>query len=383
MGVERELGLNSKREIEEYGLAEFARRCREKVAWSAQELIRGSKRLGQWMDWGNDYYTFSDTNISYIWRFLKLVHERHGSSYRGHRSTEWCPAAEPPFRARAGWELRGAHRSFALRPLAPPRPARPVAYGLDDHALDAARERRRRGSSGRGVRPPGGRGALRLRKPRRGLRRAPARIELIGWRYEGPFDQLPGAEGVEHRVIPWGEVSMEREPGSSTFCAARRISSSRAYTTSVVMPVDEAGRFMTVSAGCTARRRNQPEQISADLAERPAGRGGRVRPPLSAGAATRPSFSALPTTGSLRSTKWRPRLLEANATVEWTPAYFGKRMDDWLRNMGDWNISAAASAPPPHLPVRMRPRHRGRFSRRARGEPRRPGSRSRAPPPMD
>ena len=46
VGVERELGLNSKREIEEYGLAEFARRCREKVAWSAQELIRGSKRLG-------------------------------------------------------------------------------------------------------------------------------------------------------------------------------------------------------------------------------------------------------------------------------------------------------------------------------------------------
>ena len=35
----------------------------------------------------------------------------------------------------------------------------------------------------------------------------------------------------------------------------------------------------------------------------------------------------------------RPRLLAANATVEWTPAYFGKRMDDWLRNMGDWNIS--------------------------------------------
>ena len=33
VGVERELGLNSKREIEEYGLAEFAHRCREKVVW--------------------------------------------------------------------------------------------------------------------------------------------------------------------------------------------------------------------------------------------------------------------------------------------------------------------------------------------------------------
>ena len=35
----------------------------------------------------------------------------------------------------------------------------------------------------------------------------------------------------------------------------------------------------------------------------------------------------------------RPQLLEANANVEWVPAYMGKRMDDWLRNMGDWNIS--------------------------------------------
>ncbi len=90
VGVERELGLNSKREIEEYGLAEFARRCREKVAWSAGELTRGSIRLGQWMDWGNDYFTFSDTNIEYIWRFLRHMHD-HGWLYRGHRSTEWCP----------------------------------------------------------------------------------------------------------------------------------------------------------------------------------------------------------------------------------------------------------------------------------------------------
>ena len=90
VGVERELGLNSKREIEEYGLAEFARKCREKVIWSATELTRGSKRLGQWMDWGNDYFTFSDMNIEYVWRFLARVHE-NGWLFKGHRSTEWCP----------------------------------------------------------------------------------------------------------------------------------------------------------------------------------------------------------------------------------------------------------------------------------------------------
>src|SRR5881392_3963734 len=85
VGVERDLGLNSKREIEEYGL-----RCREKVVYFANELTRGSKRLGQWMDWGNDYFTFSDTNMEYIWRFLKIVHEK-GWLTIGHRSTEWCP----------------------------------------------------------------------------------------------------------------------------------------------------------------------------------------------------------------------------------------------------------------------------------------------------
>src|SRR5438046_2749138 len=90
VGVERELGFNSKREIEEYGLENFARKCREVVVWSSAELTRASKRLGQWMDWGNDYFTFSDTNIEYIWRFLKIVDER-GWLFMGHRSTEWCP----------------------------------------------------------------------------------------------------------------------------------------------------------------------------------------------------------------------------------------------------------------------------------------------------
>src|ERR687891_292825 len=90
VGVERALGLNSKREIEEYGLAEFAERCKERVAEYAEVITEQSRRLGMWMDWDNDYYTFSDTNIEYIWRFLKTVHER-GWLLKGHRSTQWCP----------------------------------------------------------------------------------------------------------------------------------------------------------------------------------------------------------------------------------------------------------------------------------------------------
>ena len=35
----------------------------------------------------------------------------------------------------------------------------------------------------------------------------------------------------------------------------------------------------------------------------------------------------------------RQQLLDENAKVDWTPAQYGKRMDDWFRNMEDWNIS--------------------------------------------
>src|ERR671938_36122 len=39
VGVERQLGLNSKREIEEYGLEKFASKCRDVVVWSSNELV--------------------------------------------------------------------------------------------------------------------------------------------------------------------------------------------------------------------------------------------------------------------------------------------------------------------------------------------------------
>src|SRR5256884_9262214 len=97
--VEKELGLNSKREIEEYGLAEFAERCKARVARYAGVMTDQSRRLGQWMDWGNDYLTFSDTNIEYIWRFLAETHPR-ARAYHGPPppppGPPCAPTASPP-----------------------------------------------------------------------------------------------------------------------------------------------------------------------------------------------------------------------------------------------------------------------------------------------
>ncbi len=211
VGVEHELGLNSKREIEEYGLENFARKCRDAVVRSADELWKGSKRLGMWMDWGNDYFTFSDTNIEYVWRMLKVVQERDWL-YLGHRSTEWCPRCGTSI---SQHELIGSYvdraRPVALRPVPAARPADRVARDLDDDAVDAAGQRRGGGEpDAQYGRRANGEWVATARYPDDDVRGAKPGSELVGWRYRGPFDDLAPGAVVEHRVIPWDDVSMER-----------------------------------------------------------------------------------------------------------------------------------------------------------------------------
>ena len=91
--VEKALGLNSKREIESFGLDRFSRACRDRVAEYSAVQARQSQRLGQWMDWERSYYTMTDTNIEYIWGFLQECHRQglavHRPPSHGVVSTLW------------------------------------------------------------------------------------------------------------------------------------------------------------------------------------------------------------------------------------------------------------------------------------------------------
>ena len=71
--VERDLGFDSKHEIEEFGLDNFSRECRKRVEHFSSVQTKQSIRLGQWMDWDNSYYTMDDTNIEHIWYFPEAL----------------------------------------------------------------------------------------------------------------------------------------------------------------------------------------------------------------------------------------------------------------------------------------------------------------------
>src|SRR5437660_3799675 len=88
--VEKELGFKSKKDIEKYGIDRFVEACKERVRKYSGIQTEQTKRLGNFMDWANSYYTMSDENNYMIWSFLKKVHQE-GHLYKGHDSVPWCP----------------------------------------------------------------------------------------------------------------------------------------------------------------------------------------------------------------------------------------------------------------------------------------------------
>jgi isoleucyl-tRNA synthetase len=348
VGVERELGLNSKREIEEFGLAEFARRCRDVVVRSSRALTEGSIRLGQWMDWGDDYFTFSDTNIEYIWRFLQLVHERSWL-YLGHRSTEWCPRCGTSLSqhelTQAGvYQDRSDPSLFVRFPLLDRPDESVLIWTTTPWTLPANVAAAVNPDAEYGLRETGEWVAVARYPDERFVRRVRGE-ELVGLRYRGPFDELgPGGE-VEHRVIPWDDVSLEEGTGIvhiAPGAGQEDFELGRVHELPVLSPVDEAGRFYESYGWLHGLSTTEAaDQIVGRLAE-----SGYL---LEAGAylhryphcwrCDTPLIWRVTDDWLISVDDLRQQLLDANATVEWTPAYMGKRMDDWLRNMGDWNIS--------------------------------------------
>jgi len=348
VGVEHELGFNSKREIEEYGLDKFARKCRDAVVWSAEELWKGSKRLGMWMDWGNDYFTFSDTNIEYVWRFLKTVHER-GWLVMGHRSTEWCPRcgtslSQHELSQSGVYQERLDPSLFVRLPVLDRHGESLVIWTTTPWTLPANVAAAVKPDAEYGRRASGEWVAVALYPDEDYEERLPGSA-LVGWRYSGPFDTLPPGAAVEHRVIPWDEVTLDQGTGIvhiAPGCGGEDFELSKVHDLPVLMPVDESGRFYddygwlhglsTVEA---------TDQIVGNLGER----GLLVQattyahPYPHCWRCDTPLIFRIADDWLISVRDLRQQMLDANATVAWTPEYMGKRMDDWLRNMGDWNIS--------------------------------------------
>lgn len=84
------LGLESKQQIEEYGIAEFNRKCRESVFKYEREWREMTKRMGYEIDMDNPYITLDNDYIETVWWILDRFF-KEGMIYEGHKILPYCP----------------------------------------------------------------------------------------------------------------------------------------------------------------------------------------------------------------------------------------------------------------------------------------------------
>jgi isoleucyl-tRNA synthetase len=355
--VEKALGFNGKPDIERFGIANFSRACRERVETYAAIISKQSARLGQWMDWDHSYYTMADENMTGIWHFLKLCHER-GWIYRGSLPMPWCPRCGTSL---AEHEMAGSHQQvehlsvFCRLPLLGDPRRRLLVWTTTPWTLPA--------NTALAVNPrldylevahPDWNDTLTLAAGTldvalNGLRVKVVRRfkgeELVGQAYETFFPDLPAQVGIEHIVVAWEEV--EETEGSGIVhiapgCGIEDYALAEEKGLPVLSPVDGAAVYQDGYGWLSGRN---AAAVAQDIASHLHAAGKLLR-------SHRYSHSypvcwrckgelifRLVGEWFIASNEIRPRLIEAARTVEWTPEHIGKRMEDWLNNMGDWCIS--------------------------------------------
>ena len=87
--VEKELGLKSKKDIEEYGVAKFNAKCKESVWQYRREWEELTSRMGFWIDMTDPYITYENSYIESVWGILQTISKKK-LLYKGHRVVPWC-----------------------------------------------------------------------------------------------------------------------------------------------------------------------------------------------------------------------------------------------------------------------------------------------------
>ena len=91
--VEEELGFETKRDIEEYGMESFIEECKRFAVDNRKAMDEDFQSIGVWMDWDNPYETLSPEYMEAAWWAFQQVDDR-GLVERGKRSVSYCPRCQ-------------------------------------------------------------------------------------------------------------------------------------------------------------------------------------------------------------------------------------------------------------------------------------------------
>ncbi len=423
VNVERDLGFTNKRDIEAYGIDRFVTLCKQRVLTYAARQTEQSIRLGMWMDWndpdelrrlhdmlgsdpsavttiegpdgpvtdtvemlvgrlglpetGGSYFTFSNENNDLIWGFLAECHRR-GWLYKGHDTMPWCARCGTGLsqtEVNEGYQDKDDPGLTVRLPLLD-RPSEALLVWTTTPWTLTSNVAAAVGAGLRYVRVRQGDQSVWLAKSR--LKEAlvgPFTVEeelagadLVGWRYEGPFDHLPAVRAAfaptdyEHRVVAWDEVGEDEGTGIvhiAPGCGAEDFQLGKALGLPVVAPLDESGIFLD---GFGPLSGSDVRDVAEPIIEHLKSEGRfyrfetihhryphcwRCGTPLVFRLVDEWYISMGPVYDVPRSeltaeqieASLRYQIMDVVDGIRWIPDFGHDRELDWLLNMGDWMIS--------------------------------------------
>src|SRR5262245_55031130 len=425
--VGKELGLASKRDIENLvpgdrfaSIDKFVRLCKERVDKYARMQTEQSIRLGYWMNWDRtdadwakppderkSYFTMSEENNYTIWSFLKKCHER-GLLFRGYDSMPWCPRCGvgiSQMEMNEGYRVV-AHKAVFLRFPLRGRPGENLLvwtttpwtltsnvgaavnpelvylkvkqgdqiYYVGKGAFTAKRkedEFKDKSQWVAGV--PKLKSLEQLFKEKKGGFEIVGELkgaEMVGWEYDGPFDELPAqhqaygypeelaavvkaqkwapaiSARAAHRVVAWSEVSEAEGTGIvhiAPGCGKEDFALGKEAGLPPIAPLDESGIYLNGFGELTGKPAVAAETAEAILFN---------LQQKSLLFATEQYPHRYPHCWRCKTEllyrlvdewfinmSWRDEIAACVRQAKWIPPEGEKQELDWLKNMGDWMIS--------------------------------------------
>lgn len=352
--TEKEIGVKDKRGIIEYGMDKFTERCMARVRKFSGVITEQSKRLGQWMDWEHSYFTNTDLNITSIWHFLKVCHER-GILVKSHRPMPWCPRCGTSL---SEHEMSGSYKDVRHTSIYGKLPVK----GTDDKImfwtttpwtltsnvalavnpeLTYVRVKVKSDDSplilGKDALKKLGGDVVAVLDEFKGT-------ELVGKEYATVFPNFP-KQAFAHRIVAWEDVDATEGVGIvhiAPGCGAEDFELGKRENLPQICPIDDSGiiteGFGTLTGVSTSEALEPVVEImtkdntlyKTEVIEHSYPHCWRCKHEV---------VFKLVDEWSIATENLKPELIAAANTVKWEPAYAGKRMVDWLNNMGDWNIS--------------------------------------------
>ena len=358
--VEKELGFNSKRDIEAFGIDKFVELCKERVRKFSAIQTQQSIRLGYWMDWDNSYHTMSDENNYTIWHFLKTCHER-GWIYEGTDVMPWCPRCgtglseheivtegyqeivHPGLFVRFPIEGR-EKESLLVWTTTPWTLTSNVAVAVHPK-LNYLRVKARMPDSNEEEILYLAKGRLSILKVDYEVLEEVPGSRLLDLRYRGPFDELPLQRGVEHKAIPWEEVSESEGTGMvhiAPGCGKEDFALGKKFGLPTIAPLDEFGVFVDDFDWLSGRRVSEVNKPIYDSLKQ---KGALYRLedylhryPVCWRCGTELVFR-LVDEWFISMEELRDLIATVTKKIRWIPEFGLQRELDWLKNMDDWMVS--------------------------------------------